>query len=224
MIVISGGGNDFAGADDLLPPLQPGNPHDAASWFNREKTDNLFGVIKAGYERVIYLRDQHAPSIPILTHCYDYSKADGQGVLWFSPWIKPSLDQIATIDENFGAMLKAMRLAGSELDEGAPVDSKSEDIASSCRAGLRSTANGIATNRICPCAFFRFISNRASGAKPLAEMMMPTRIACRSMSSTKPPNCSRLNWLFRALILSAAVAAPHSWLAHQVTLTTLATA
>ncbi len=94
MIVISGGGNDFAGADDLLPLLQQGDPGDAATWFNQAKTDELFDVIKAGYKRVIYLRDQFAPTVPILTHCYDYSKADGQGVLWFSPWIKPALDQI----------------------------------------------------------------------------------------------------------------------------------
>lgn len=94
MIALSGGGNDFAGADDLDPLLKKGTPNDAASWFKKTETDELFASIKAGYERVIYLRDTFCPSIPVVTHCYDYAQVTGKGLLWFSPWIKPSLDKI----------------------------------------------------------------------------------------------------------------------------------
>jgi hypothetical protein len=94
MIAVSGGGNDFAGADDLDPLLKKGKQNDAASWFKKTETDELFSSIKAGYERVVYLRDTFCPSVPIVTHCYDYAQVTGKGLLWFSPWIKPSLDKI----------------------------------------------------------------------------------------------------------------------------------
>lgn len=94
MIAISGGGNDFAGADDLDPLLQAGNATDAESWFKVKETRQLFDSIKTGYERLIYLRDTFCPAVPIVTHCYDYAHATGRGFLWFSPWIKPSLTNI----------------------------------------------------------------------------------------------------------------------------------
>ncbi|MDP2786969.1 MAG: hypothetical protein Q8O79_02690 [Pseudomonadota bacterium] len=94
MIAISGGGNDFAGADDLDPLLKKGKANDVTTWFKAKETDDLFASIKRGYERVIYLRDTFCPTIPITTHCYDYAHATGKGLMWFSPWIKPSLDKI----------------------------------------------------------------------------------------------------------------------------------
>lgn len=93
MIAISGGGNDFAGAEDLDPLLKKGTGT-AASWFKKKETDDLFASIKAGCQRIIYLRDTFCPSVPIVTHCYDYAHASGKGLLWFSPWLKPSFDKI----------------------------------------------------------------------------------------------------------------------------------
>lgn len=98
MIVISGGGNDFAGADDLDPLLTKGNEVDVASWFKKSETDELFSSIKAGYERIVYLRDTFCPTVPIAAHCYDYAQATGKGLLWFSPWIKPSLVKVGMPD------------------------------------------------------------------------------------------------------------------------------
>ncbi|MDO8179507.1 MAG: hypothetical protein Q7T62_14800 [Undibacterium sp.] len=94
MIAISGGGNDFAGADDLDPLLQQGKAGDAISWFKDQETEALFDRIATGYERIIYLRDTFCPTVPIVTHCYDYAQPTGKGFLWFSPWIKPSLEKI----------------------------------------------------------------------------------------------------------------------------------
>lgn len=94
MICVSGGGNDFAGADDLDPLLKKGKTNDVSSWFKQKETDALFDSIKKGYERVIYLRNSFCPAVPIVTHCYDYAHATGNGLMWFSPWIKPSFDKI----------------------------------------------------------------------------------------------------------------------------------
>lgn len=94
MIVVSGGGNDFAGADDLLPLLKFGNGDDITSWFKAPETAALFARITRGYENVILLRDTFCPAAPIVTHCYDYAPATGKGLLGFSPWIRPALLQV----------------------------------------------------------------------------------------------------------------------------------
>ncbi len=94
MLLISGGGNDFTGADDLDPLLQRGDPDNAASWFKPAETGALLAAVQAGYERLRYLRDTFCPHAPIVTACYDYAPASGKGLLWMSPWIKPSLEKI----------------------------------------------------------------------------------------------------------------------------------
>lgn len=104
MILISGGGNDFAGPDDLDPLLKRGNKTDHMSWFKIKKLDDLFDSIKKGFERVIYLRNTYCKNIPIVTHCYDYSYPTGDGLLWFSPWIKPSFDKVG-VPEKFRHLL-----------------------------------------------------------------------------------------------------------------------
>lgn len=94
MVIVSGGGNDFAGADDLDPVVKTGDSSGVMSWFDIDELDALFARVKSGYERIIYLRDTFCPGIPIVTHCYDYPQANGARLLWFSPWIKPSLDKV----------------------------------------------------------------------------------------------------------------------------------
>jgi lysophospholipase L1-like esterase len=94
MIIVSGGGNDFAGTDDLLPLLKVGNDNDVGSWFKAQETAELFARVTRGFERVIHLRNTFCPSVPIVSHCYDYAPPTGRGLLAFSPWIRPALDQI----------------------------------------------------------------------------------------------------------------------------------
>ncbi|MDC8759779.1 hypothetical protein [Janthinobacterium fluminis] len=94
MLVISGGGNDFAGADDLFPLLQRGDDNDARSWFKPAETKKLFDGIANGYQNILHLRNIFCPQVPIVAHCYDYPQISGKGLLWFSPWILPSLQQI----------------------------------------------------------------------------------------------------------------------------------
>jgi hypothetical protein len=85
MIAISGGGNDFAGADDLDPLLKKGKPNNVKSWFKTKETNDLFSSVRTGYERIIYLRNTFCPTVPLVTHCYDYAQVTGKGLLWFSP-------------------------------------------------------------------------------------------------------------------------------------------
>lgn len=117
MIVVSGGGNDFAGPEDLDPLLKKGNGSSAGSWLKKKATDDLFENIKKGYERVVHLRETFCPEVPIVTHCYDYAHATGEGVLWFSPWIKPSFDKIGVPDKLRCEVIKIIidRLADVQL-------------------------------------------------------------------------------------------------------------
>lgn len=94
MFIVSGGGNDFAGADDLTPLLQKGSNSNVSTWFKPKETAELFARVTRGYERMVLLRDTFCPRVPIVTHCYDYAPVTGKGLLWFSPWIRPALTQV----------------------------------------------------------------------------------------------------------------------------------
>ncbi len=94
MIVVSGGGNDFAGPEDLDPLLRKGSGSSAGSWLRKKAVDKLFSDVRKGYQRIVYLRDIFCPGVPIVTHCYDYAHATGKGLLWLSPWLKPSFDAL----------------------------------------------------------------------------------------------------------------------------------
>ena len=104
MILISGGGNDFAGPEDLDPLMKKGNNQSPLSWLKEKETEKLFEAIRSGYDRIRFLRDTYCQNVPIVTHCYDYSFPTGEGLLWFSPWIKPSFDKIG-VPEKFRHLL-----------------------------------------------------------------------------------------------------------------------
>lgn len=108
LIAVSGGGNDFAGPEDLDPLLQPGNKTDPISWFKKDELKALFERVRTGYERVIHLRDTFCPGITILTHAYDFAHASGKGLLFLSPWIKPSFDKFGVPDALRPALIKVI--------------------------------------------------------------------------------------------------------------------
>jgi len=118
MIAVSGGGNDFAGPDDLDPLMKQGNATDPKSWFDEAALKALFKSVRAGYERVVHLRDTFCPQVPILTHAYDYAHASGKAVLWLSPWIKPSFDKFGVPDKLRAGAVKVIidRLAQVQRD------------------------------------------------------------------------------------------------------------
>ncbi len=98
LYLFSAGGNDVVGKEDLLPLLNPyKNGFTADQCVKKGKLkEKLDKVIKA-YEKLLKLRDRHAPDMEIIAHTYDIVKPEDRGAefLWgvevIKPWIHPSL-------------------------------------------------------------------------------------------------------------------------------------
>lgn len=95
MVILSGGGNDLSGPDDLPDLIKKGKSDDAGSWIHTSNLASRIAEIEKTIRRVILLRDTFSGSreVPILGHAYDYAHSTGEAVLWFSPWLKPTLDE-----------------------------------------------------------------------------------------------------------------------------------
>ncbi len=98
LFLFSAGGNDVVGEEDLMPLLNEYKPgYDAHKCIKKAKLKaKLDSVIKA-YEKLIKLRNSHAPDMHIVTHEYDILKPSKEGAefLWgvevMESWIYPSL-------------------------------------------------------------------------------------------------------------------------------------
>lgn len=124
-VLISGGGNDFAGFSDLRPLLkldcsnaqtpdecfEPGNEEGTLEWLMRKTLESLGLLIWRVFAEV-------PASSPVLLHNYDYTRPDGRGVFGV-PWLKPALDDakvapplqagcIRHIIDRFTAMLQTL--------------------------------------------------------------------------------------------------------------------
>ena len=91
-LLFSGGGNDIAGKQ--LVTLLNQRPADglttkALSW---DRLTAALDMIMAMYDDLAQLRDEVAPQCVIVTHEYDFAIPRDRGVLWFGPWLKPSLE------------------------------------------------------------------------------------------------------------------------------------
>ena len=108
MVVLSGGGNDIAGLEDLSEIMQVGDQTDPKSWFEPQSFDDRFDAIQMGLERAAYLCTLFSPGVPILAHCYDYAHASGKSLLWFSAWLKPAFDRFGVPDELRSDVVRVM--------------------------------------------------------------------------------------------------------------------
>lgn len=95
---ISGGGNDFAGLQDMLPLLKADcSTENAPAGCFREGAGGLAEFLDRMdkyYRRLIGLIYTHtAPGCKILMHSYDYANPDGKAVIGDKGWLKPALDQ-----------------------------------------------------------------------------------------------------------------------------------
>jgi hypothetical protein len=97
-VFVSGGGNDFAGLNDLRPLLLV----DCAACGNAEACFNhgsAPGCVEALFDRVrqsyVDLIDRIVAAVPatarIYVHNYDYALPSGKPVLGLKPWLKPAL-------------------------------------------------------------------------------------------------------------------------------------
>jgi len=91
-LLFSGGGNDLVGDQFVLwlRDSQPSVPPE--DLLDGPRVDAVLGVVQAGYNDLIAIRDQHSPNTKIFFHGYDFPRVTGEGVCGLGPWLKPSLD------------------------------------------------------------------------------------------------------------------------------------
>lgn len=103
-ILMSAGGDNIAGnrfAIWLNDAASVG--HDPARALSESRFAGALAEVRAGYDSLARLRDQHAPGTPIFVHAYDYAIPSGVGVCCVGPWLKPSLEYCGWTDEAMGA-------------------------------------------------------------------------------------------------------------------------
>ncbi len=97
--LISGGGNDFAGFNDLRPMLRANcaQATTAQACFRDGAEEGTVGfLLDKMFEHYAMLVHRALAVMPphgvIFVHCYDYAVPNGQGALGGTPWLKPALD------------------------------------------------------------------------------------------------------------------------------------
>ena len=93
-VLLSAGGNDFAGFDDFQKILLPDCSKCAqpADWFDGTALANLIGTVEQSYEKLIHAALALRPGISILIHNYDYAIPTGKGFLGLGQWLKAPMD------------------------------------------------------------------------------------------------------------------------------------
>ena len=92
LLLFSGGGNDIVDhpmalwVRDWDPTIPP------AAHLNQPRFDTALGLVRAGYEDLIILRDKLSPNTHLVFHGYDYAIPDGRGICHLGPWLKPTFD------------------------------------------------------------------------------------------------------------------------------------
>lgn len=92
LMLFSGGGNDIA-AQPLalwLRDFKAGVP--PASLLNQPRFKSALDLVRAAYEDLIEIRDQHSPGTHLVFHGYDFGIPDGRGICGIGPWLKPAFD------------------------------------------------------------------------------------------------------------------------------------
>jgi hypothetical protein len=92
VLLFSGGGNDIVDNPMALwiRDFQAGQPPDQL--LHQPRFDIALGLVRAGYEDLIALRDALSPTTQIVLHGYDFAIPDGRGICNKGPWMKPTFD------------------------------------------------------------------------------------------------------------------------------------
>jgi hypothetical protein len=91
-LLFSGGGNDIVHnpmalwVRDFDPAIPP------AGHIHQPRFDAALGLVRAGYEDLITLRDKLSPTTHLVFHGYDFAIPDGRGICHLGPWLKPTFD------------------------------------------------------------------------------------------------------------------------------------
>jgi hypothetical protein len=95
IVMVSGGGNDFAGWMDLkrLLKLDCSGATSAQECFEQSRIDGFFNDIERYYVAFIYMvREWCQPNIKVVVHNYDYAVPDGRGVFRDERWLKAPME------------------------------------------------------------------------------------------------------------------------------------
>jgi hypothetical protein len=94
-VFISGGGNDFAGKDDLPSLLLPdcSAKTSAESCLSPGQPGQLFDTVMDALQSVYDLVQQKIPGTPVFVHGYDYPCPNGKGFLGLGQWLQYPMDQ-----------------------------------------------------------------------------------------------------------------------------------
>jgi hypothetical protein len=94
-VLLSAGGNDFAGLDDMSAILKPdcSGETSGAGCFKPDALEKLMfrDVIRA-YRKLIREVERWRPGALVFLHNYDYALPSGQGILGFGGWLKQPMD------------------------------------------------------------------------------------------------------------------------------------
>ena len=93
-VLLSAGGNDFAGFDDFQKILLPdcSNCASPTDCFDGTGLAHLLDTVRQSYEKLIHASLAFRPDIKILIHNYDYAIPTGKGFLGLGQWLKAPMD------------------------------------------------------------------------------------------------------------------------------------
>jgi hypothetical protein len=94
-VFLSGGGNDFAGRDDLEQLLLEdcAGSTSPEACLRRGQPKRLFVTVRQALLSVVDLVQQKLPGVPVFVHGYDYACPNGKGFLGLGQWLQYPMDQ-----------------------------------------------------------------------------------------------------------------------------------
>lgn len=100
-VFISGGGNDFAGRDDMESILKDNcqSAQTEDQCFRRGQPVRLMSNAVANLVDVASLVAAKLPDIPVFIHGYDYANPNGKGFLGLGQWLQYPMDEVKVARE-----------------------------------------------------------------------------------------------------------------------------
>ena len=94
-VFLSGGGNDFAGRDDLPQLLLEDCSHatSAIACLRDGQPNRLFDTVTDALLSVVALVEEKIPGTPVFVHSYDYPPPNGKGFLGLGQWLQFPMDE-----------------------------------------------------------------------------------------------------------------------------------
>ena len=94
-VFLSGGGNDFAGRDDMRALLKGdcSSLSDPSQCFRASQPAQLFEAVQKALLSVVDLVAEKLPGVPVFVHGYDYAVPSGKGFFGLGQWLQYPMDE-----------------------------------------------------------------------------------------------------------------------------------